>query len=210
MQLKPSSLPQDLSSHPVRLEDNAWSVWGALFSSTTLYVIIALGFAGIIHILTVLAWPSWVKNSAYQRLSPVFTQNMTTLLRTDHPLYAQLSRVDPLTVLAVCPFNTYGSGTHIVLPKTDIMMSIALHQQEGGLLYALSDRAAVQDMLSLKVISDTQFMQLAAEDLSTQDTFVPTKTKLGFAIARAVVLFLSQREQAEQAVLGLRCTPLKP
>jgi uncharacterized membrane protein len=211
MQLTPSLPPQDLNPHPVQtLKDSTRVVRGALFSSTTLYVSIVLIFAGIIHILTVLGWSSWVKNSAYQRLSPALTQNMTTLLRADHPLYAQLSHIDPLTVIAVCPFSTQENGTEIILPKTNIIMSVALHQQGGGVFYALPNSAAVQEMLSLKVLSEEHFMQKATEDFSAQDTFLPTKTKFGFAIARAVVLFPSQREQAEQAVLGLRCTPLKP
>jgi uncharacterized membrane protein len=186
---------------------------------TTLFVVVqGLILAAIVHLVAVLTLPLLGDHSAYRRLEDATTLNQTvTFTRPDAPGTVEAATpdefgrdLDPAATQALCRFDLAQSPLRVTLPVGALPQSLSVHGERGGVVYAVSDRAATRGQLVLVLFTQRQLDDLEAQedaDDPSTDLRVVVPGARGLVLVRALVLLPSQQAQAEAAVAALRCQP---
>ena len=186
------------------------------FGTTLLVLTQGLILAGIVHLVAILALPALGEHSAWQRLEGATALNQTvTLARPDAPGSGEAATpddfgrdLDPAATQALCRFDLTQGPIRVTFPVSALPQSLAIHGERGGVIYAVSDRAAIRGQLAVVVFTQRQLDDLEAreegDDPSTDLRVVVPRTR-GLVLVRAIALHPSQQAQAEAAVAALRC-----
>jgi uncharacterized membrane protein len=160
-----------------------------------------------VHIVTVLMVPALSQAdalSAATRLGPALR-----LIRLDPKDKLMDPMEDPDVAAAICHFDLSSGPVRVTLPVSpDGFSSIALHQEGGGVFFALSNSAAEHGRLEIIALTPGQAVERAAEDdeesPSGEVRAVSTRLR-GFAVFRALALLPSQRQAAAALVSRASC-----
>lgn len=186
------------------------------FGTTLLVLVQGLILAGIVHLVAVLTLPRLGEHSAWQRLEGATSLNQTvTFARPDAPGSGEVATpddfgrdLDPAATQALCRFDLTEGPVRVTLPVGALPQSLSVHGERGGVVYAVSDKAATRGQLVLVLFTQRQLDDLEAredvDDPST-DLRVVVPGARGLVLVRALALFPSQQAQAEAAVAALRC-----
>ena len=188
------------------------------FGTTLLILAQGLILAGIVHLVAILTLPFLGEHSAYQRLEGATMPNQTvTFARPDAPGAGEAATpddfgldLDPAATQALCRFDLGQSPLRVTLPVGALPQSLSVHGERGGVVYAVSDRAATRGQLVLVLFTQRQLDDLEAQedvDDPSTDLRVVVPGSRGLVLVRALALFPSQQAQAEAAVAALRCQP---
>jgi uncharacterized membrane protein len=116
---------------------------------------------------------------------------------------------DPDIAAAICSFDLGAGPVKVSLPvSADGFSSIALHEEGGGVFFALSNSAAEHGRLEIIALTPGQAVERAAEDDEDNPSgeVRATSSRLrGFAVFRALALLPSQRKAAAALVAGGSC-----
>lgn len=177
------------------------------FVMTTLAGLI---LAAIVHIVTVLAIPALSRHDAahaYRELGtaghaePVPSPGNARGLPT-------LREADPNIVTAICSYDLSAGPMRIVARTGTLPLGLTLHRQGGGVLYAITDRAAIRSALEFLVMTEAQRDERIAADEegeTSRELRIVSDTEQGLVVARVLMRLPSDRADAEALATGVAC-----
>jgi uncharacterized membrane protein len=179
------------------------------FVMTTLAGLI---LAAIVHIVTVLAIPALSRHDAahaYRELGtaghaePVPSPGNARGLPT-------LREADPNIVTAICSYDLSAGPMRIVARTGTLPLGLTLHRQGGGVLYAITDRAAIRGALEFLVMTEAQRDERIAADEegeTSRELRIVSDTEQGLVVARVLMRLPSDKSDAEALATGVACGP---
>ena len=179
------------------------------FAMTTLAGLI---LAGIVHIVTILAIPALSRQDAshaYRELGGEGHAEPVLAPGNARGLPA-LSEADPNTITAVCSYDLSAGPVRVVARTGTLPLGLTLHRQGGGVLYAITDRAAIRGMLEFLVMTEAQRDERIAADEegeTSRELRIVSDTEQGLIVARVLMRLPSDRADAEALATGVACGP---
>lgn len=180
-------------------------------------MILALVLGGLlgalVHLVSILAIPSLGEMSAYHRIAAGHREGETVVFTPATPDQPLAPFADPAVAMAACTFDLGKGPMRIIAPVAPVPASLSVHGPNGGVLYALTDRAAARGQIALVLMTQRQLDEAVAledEDNPSSDLRIPIPATRGLAVLRVVAPATSQRNLAEAAAEGLNCRHTEP
>jgi len=177
------------------------------FVMTTLAGLI---LAAIVHIVTVLAIPALSRHDAahaYRELG-----NDGHAEPVPWPGNARglpvLREADPNVVTAICNYDLSAGPMRIAARTGSLPLGLTLHRRGGGVLYAITDRAAIRGTLEFLVMTEAQRDERIAADEegeTSRELRIVSDTEQGLIVARVLQRLPSDRADAEALATGVAC-----
>lgn len=161
--------------------------------------------AGIVHIVAVLAVPHLARGDALNRFQSLGGSGRAEPI----PDGALLQDDDPAAVTAVCSYDL-GSGPVRVSARIGTLpLGLTLHRKGGGVIYAITDRAAIRGVVEFVVMTEEQRDERAATDQdgdrSVRELRVVSDAEQGLLVVRALAKTPSERTDAEALARAVTC-----
>lgn len=175
-----------------------------------LLTLAGLLLAGIVHIVTVLAIPPLSERdatSAYLGLGVGGKAELVAGPGATPGLPAPLE-ADPAVVTAVCGFDLASGPMRVVARTGALPLGLTLHRRGGGVIYAITDRAAIRGVVEFLVMTEEQRDERLARDeegQTSRELRVVSDTMQGLIVARALSPLPSDRGDAEALATGVAC-----
>jgi hypothetical protein len=96
----------------------------------------------------------------------------------------------------------------VVARTGTLPLGLTLHRQGGGVLYAITDRAAIRGTLEFLVMTETQRDERIAADEegeTSRELRIVSDTEQGLIVARVLMRLPSDRADAEGLATGVAC-----
>ncbi|WP_449254765.1 DUF1254 domain-containing protein [Bosea sp. (in: a-proteobacteria)] len=171
-----------------------------------------LMLAAIVHIVTILLIPILSQRDAahaYRELGAEGNAEIVPLARGSGSLPA-LQEADPDVVTAVCAYDLAAGPVRVVARTGTLPLGLTLQRQGGGVIYAITDRAAIRGVLEFLVLTEAQYDERVANDEegeTSRELRVVSDTERGLVVARVLAKRPSDRGDAEALAGGVRCGP---
>ncbi|RYE35381.1 MAG: hypothetical protein EOP23_01205 [Hyphomicrobiales bacterium] len=179
----------------------------ARFVMTTLAGLI---LAGIVHIVTILAVPALSLHDAghaYRELGGEGHAEPIPAPGNARGVPA-LREADPNVVTAICNYDLAAGPMRVVARTGTLPLGLTLHRQGGGVLYAITDRAAIRGTLEFLVMTEAQRDERIAADEegeTSRELRIVSDTEQGLIVARVLMPLPSDRADAEALATGVAC-----
>ena len=172
----------------------------------------ALLLAGVVHIATVLALPSFYRSDAYTRLARNLPANSFVTLPVAQPKAQVLPFQTPDTRYAVCRFDATAGPVAVraTLPEAGWSLSLYTASGEGFYTFPAADQRPVT--LSLVVVPPGEKFLGSSSDARGQDldaTQIVSPNVRGLAVLRAPLFGRSFAAAAVQHLAQATCRQLK-
>lgn len=197
----------DLRPAPRRLPRSARI--GIAIGRLLLTTIAGLILAAIVHIVTILLIPvlsSSDANTAYRALG---TGGRAELISAKDGRGLPLPReADPATVTAICSYDLTAGPMRVVARAGTLPLGLTLHRRGGGVVYAITDRAAIRGVVEFVVMTEEQRDERIARDEegeAARELRVVSETDQGLIVVRVLVPRPSDRADAEALASGVAC-----
>jgi uncharacterized membrane protein len=177
----------------------------ARFAMTTLA---GLMLAGIVHIVAILAIPTLSRNDAANAYRELGAEGHAEALPV--PGLPALREADPEVVTAVCGYDLSAGPVRVVARTGTLPLGLTLHRQGGGVLYAITDRAAIRGRLEFLVMTEAQHDERIAADeegQTSRELRIVSDTGRGLIVARVLTRLPSDRPDADELATGVACGP---
>ncbi|RDJ20426.1 hypothetical protein DWF00_04470 [Bosea caraganae] len=201
-QMDPSSLPARAAPRlPWR------SRLAGLVRRFALATLAGLVLAGIVHIVTVLLIPQVSEHDAAAAYATLGTGGKAELLPTGAG-QPDLRDADPATVTAVCSYDLSAGPMRVVARTGSLPLGLSLHRRGGGVVYAITERAAIRGTLEFVVMTEAQHDDRLAQDdegETNRELRVVSDTEQGLIVARVLMERPSDRTEAEALATGVAC-----
>jgi len=96
----------------------------------------------------------------------------------------------------------------VVARTGTLPLGLTLHRQGGGIVYAITDRAAIRGVLDFLVMTEAQRDERIAEDEegeTSRELRVVSDTEQGLIVVRVLVRLPSDRADAEALATSVEC-----
>lgn len=214
-----SARPEDVTEHPAvaakadlrptpRPLPRAARI-GAAIRRLLLTTLAGLVLAAIVHIVTILLIPvlsASDANTAYRMLG---ANGRAELISARSGGGLPLPReADPATVTAVCGYDLTAGPMRVVARAGTLPLGLTLHRRGGGVVYAITDRAAIRGVVEFVVMTEEQRDERIARDEegeAARELRVVSDTDQGLIVARVLVPRPSDRADAEALASGVAC-----
>lgn len=180
------------------------------FTRFVMATLAGLILAAIVHIVTVLAIPALSQRDAahaYRELGTEGHAEMAPSPGNARGLPA-LREADPNVVTAICSYDLSTGPMRIVARTGTLLLGLTLHRQGGGVLYAITDRAAIRGTLEFLVMTEAQRDERIAADEegeTSRELRIVSDTEQGLIVARVLLRLPSDRADAEALATGVAC-----
>ena len=180
------------------------------FTRFVMTTLAGLILAGIVHIVTILAIPTLSRHDAahaYRVLGADGHAEPIPLPGNARGLPA-LREADPNVVTAICSYDLSAGPMRVVARTGTLPLGLTLHRQGGGVLYAITDRAAIRGTLEFLVMTEAQRDERIAADEegeTSRELRVVSDTEQGLIVARVLLRLPSDRADAEALATGVAC-----
>ena len=180
------------------------------FTRFVMATLAGLILAAIVHIVTVLAIPALSQHDAahaYRELGTEGHAEMAPSPGNARGLPA-LREADPNVVTAICSYDLSTGPMRIVARTGTLLLGLTLHRQGGGVLYAITDRAAIRGTLEFLVMTEAQRDERIAADEegeTSRELRIVSDTEQGLIVARVLLRLPSDRADAEALATGVAC-----
>jgi uncharacterized membrane protein len=176
----------------------------------TLLTAAGLLLAGIVHIVAVLMIPLLSERdaaSAYLglgvggRAELISGANVAAVLPTPR-------ESDPAAVIAVCGYDLGAGPMRVVARVGTLPLGLTLHRRGGGVIYAITDRAAIRGVVEFLVMTEAQRDERIAGDeegQTSRELRIVSDTTQGLIVARVLAPLPSDRADAEALATGVAC-----
>ncbi len=173
-----------------------------------LNIMLGLVLGACVHIVVVLLVPRLGHSSAFQRLVAAVPMGRTVTLGGEAAPAAPRFP-DPSVAISACPFDLTEGPFRISVVTRDLVQSLSIHSETGGVLYAVSDRSAIRGGITFTLMTRRQLeiVQAREEEEPVNETRLALDVVRGLVVVRAHAPFDSQREQARALVSSLSCRP---
>ncbi|WNJ89203.1 hypothetical protein [Bosea sp. 685] len=172
--------------------------------------IAGLVLAGIVHIVTVLLIPLLSNRdatSAYLSLGTSGHAELVSPRGADSGLPVP-READPAAVTAICSYDLSAGPMRVVARTGTLPLGLTLHRRGGGVLYAITDRAAIRGVVEFLVMTEEQRDERAARDEegeAVRELRIVSDTMQGLIVARVLAKHPSDREDAEALAAAVAC-----
>lgn len=170
----------------------------------------------IIHLVVILAMPSFSNRDAFGRLnsSPDSAATGFVLSQSAQNGLPWLHFSDPASSMAVCSYHL-DKGPYIVSIRAAApFQSVSFHTRGGGTFFAVTDRAEVRGQLDFILATDDQMEQITTEsdydELYSHHIRVPSPSMEGLVVIRSLAPSPSFKIKAENALALADCRRLEP
>ncbi|CAM5191715.1 hypothetical protein ARD30_07500 [Bosea thiooxidans] len=169
-----------------------------------------LMLAAIVHIVTILAVPALSQRDAAHAYRELGTEGHAALVPPPgNPQgLPPLREADPDVVTAICSYDLSAGPVRVVARTGALPLGLTLHRQGGGVIYAITDRAAIRDVLEFLVMTEAQRDERIAADEegeTSRELRVVSDTEQGLIVARVLMRLPSDRADAEALATGVAC-----
>jgi len=166
--------------------------------------------AAIVHIVTILAVPALSLHDAAHAYRELGTNGRAELIPA--PGQARgvptLREADPDVVTAICSYDLSNGPMRVVARTGALPLGLTLHRQGGGVIYAITDRAAIRGVLEFLVMTEAQRDERIAADEdgeTSRELRVVSDTDQGLIVVRVLVRLPSDKADAEALATGVEC-----
>jgi uncharacterized membrane protein len=181
---------------------------GASLRSLLFATVAGLVLAGIVHIVTILMIPVVSTSDAAHAYGTLGTGGQAELIAGD-PRGLPLPReADPAAVTAICSYDLHAGPMRVVARVGTLPLGLTLHRQGGGVVYAITDRAAVRGVVEFVVMTEDQRDERAARDEegeAARELRVVSDSEQGLIVVRVLARLPSDRADAEALARGVAC-----
>ncbi|HEV7259895.1 MAG TPA: hypothetical protein VGN82_19080 [Bosea sp. (in: a-proteobacteria)] len=185
---------------------------GARFAAALRRLLLAtlagLVLAGIVHIVTVLLVPVLSDSDAAHAYRVLGTSGKAELITSADRSLPLPREADAATVTAICSYDLTGGPMRVVARAGTLPLGLTLHRRGGGVLYAITDRAAIRGVVEFVVMTEEQRDERLARDEegeAARELRVVSDTDQGLIVARVLVRHPSDRADAEALASGVAC-----
>lgn len=180
------------------------------FARIVMTTLAGLILAAIVHIVTILAVPSLARRDAAHAYRDLGTEGHAELVPApgDPRALPALREADPKVVTAICSYDLSNGPIRIVARTGALPLGLTLHRRGGGVLYAITDRAAIRGVLEFLVMTEAQRDERIAADEegeTSRELRIVSDTDRGLLAARVLVRLPSDRADAEALATGVEC-----
>lgn len=181
-------------------------IWRTIYLSAC-----SLALAGIVHIAVVLLVPEVGTRDAYAILS---RQTASYSFRPVDPEKGEgiVTDIDPFFAYGVCRFELGETGMALRGPQGGPLWSATVIDQDGGVVYSLNSRTAIEGRLDLVVLDPVLILRLReSQPADIQNSIVvETAMKAGFVVLRVFRPDASWRDAASSFLDAVRCQRYEP
>lgn len=174
-----------------------------------LATIAGLVLAAIVHIVTILLIPVLAASDANTAYRTLGTGGRAELISFGGERGLPLPReADPSAVTAVCSYDLTAGPMRVVARAGSLPLGLTLHRRGGGVIYAITDRAAIRGIVEFVVMTEDQRDERIARDEegeAARELRVVSETDQGLIVARVLVRQPSDRVDAEALASGVAC-----
>lgn len=169
---------------------------------------LGLVLGAMVHLVAVLLVPHLAERDAASLFSEMGEGGKADLLDPMRQPSQAVTDGDPQVAMAVCAYNLETGPVRIIAKAGLLPLSLSLHRPGGGVLYAITDRAAVRSTLDFVILTSAQLDERLARDDETEsvrELRVVSGGEQGIVVARALAKRSSDRAQAEALVKDVAC-----
>lgn len=169
-----------------------------------------LVLAGIVHIVAVLLIPVLSERDATSAYLALGANGRAELISGPGAASGlpALREADPAAVTAVCGYDLSAGPVRVVARAGTLPLGLTLHRRGGGVLYAITDRAAIRGVVEFLVMTEEQRDERIARDEegeTSRELRVVSDTQQGLIVARVLARRPSDRADAEALATGVAC-----
>lgn len=178
------------------------------FRRFVLATLAGLVLAGMVHIVAILLIPSLSERDAGTAYMALGAGGRAELVTPPAAGLPALRDADPAAVTAVCSYDLSAGPMRVVARTGALPLGLSLHRRGGGVVYAITDRAAIRGVLEFVVMTEEQLDQRLARDEdgeTTRELRVVSDTTQGLIVARVLAKLPSDRAEAEATATGVAC-----
>lgn len=188
------------------------SRWSARLAQSArrlaLGTVAGLVLAGIVHIVTVMFIPLLSEKDAATAYFAMGAAGHAELVSPQPDGQGRLLEEDPYAVTAVCGYDLEAGPVRVVARTGALPLGLTVHRRGGGVLYAITDRAAIRGVLEFVVLTEAQQNERIANDDDNQpvrELRIVSDVPSGLIVARVPAGRPSDRSDAEALVTGVAC-----
>jgi uncharacterized membrane protein len=185
---------------------------GARFTAAVRRLLLAtlagLVLAAIVHIVTILLIPVLSASDANHAYRALGTGGRAELISASDRSLPLPREADAATVTAVCSYDLAAGPMRVVARAGTLPLGLTLHRSGGGVIYAITDRAAIRGVVEFLVMTEEQRDERIARDEegeAARELRVVSDTDQGLIVARVLVRHPSDRSDAEALASGVAC-----
>lgn len=166
--------------------------------------------AGIVHIVTIMLVPVLAERDAVSAYESLGSEGRAELIPPPGQAsdLAPLREADPAVVTAVCGYDLSDGPVRVIARAGTLPLGLTLHRRGGGVLYAITDRAAIRGMVEFVVMTEEQRDERLAADedgAASGELRVVSDTEQGLIVVRVLAKRASDRGDAEALATGVAC-----
>lgn len=183
---------------------------GARLRGWLLATLAGLVLAAIVHIVAVLLVPRLSESDAASAYLLLGGNGKTELVTGPNAARGlpELKEADPAVAIAACSYDLTGGPMRIVARTGLVPLGLTLHRRGGGVLYAVTDRAAIRGVIEFILLTEEQLAERLARDVdgeSVRELRVVADALEGLVVARALAGRQSDRADAEALAASVAC-----
>ncbi len=167
--------------------------------------------AGIVHISVVLLVPEFGNRDAYAVISRK-TDAFAFKPVDGKGEEALIADVDPFFSYGVCRFQLGETGVQLSGPKYESFWSAAVLDQNGGVIYSLNSRTAIDgrfDLIILDPLLTLKMREVKPQEAETS-IIIEADVAAGFVVLRVLRPDSSWDQRTREFLNGVTCKPYVP
>ena len=119
---------------------------------------------------------------------------------------------DPAAAQGLCFFDLAKAPLRVrTRTEEGRLLTLSFRTREGRVFYSMTDKAALRDMIDIRLVTAAQLAEILGED--DEDQGLPEELRLkapattGLIVATALVARPSERADAEARIAAINCAP---
>jgi len=177
-----------------------------LVGSLPIALAAGLVLGGMTHLAIILAMPTLAGNSAFDRHAAALAPGETRLLAEQDD--GSVPFADPAVAMAVCAFDITDAPLRVEAPMPEGFGSLSVHGRDGTVLYSVTDRTAVDGVVTLIVMTRQQHDEALATgrgDGAGQELRFVSPRMQGLVVVRALAAYPSSLPEARERAAAMEC-----
>ena len=173
-----------------------------------LLTLAGLVLAGMVHIVTILLVPVFAERDAGSAYAGLGANGRAELVTPPPSGLPGMLESDPASVGAACAYDLAAGPVRVVAQAGSQPLALTLHRRGGGVIYAITDRAAIRGMLEFVVMTQEQLDARLARDEegeTSRELRIVSDTQQGLIVVRVLAGHGFDRGEAEELATGVTC-----
>ena len=170
-----------------------------------LHLFIVAVVAGLVHILSLLALPGFVKEDVFSRLGEKAEAGLHILEASEA---RRLPFADPAMAMAVCRYDLTAGPFRVRTGLSETFLVVVFAEDGRGIFSSVSDRAATSGALDVVLATEAQLARINALDdrsEAIEEVRITGSRARGVVIIKVLVDRPSSRERAMDVLRNARC-----